>query len=930
MGILTNINNQFTVNSTGAIRFNDAYTFPTADGTANYILKTNGGGQISWVPDGGGGVTGSGSNGQVTFWTGTSSVSGDNDFFWDNTNKRLGIGMITPACVLNIEDSISTTYSPTGYAGTIANSMLYLNNTHGGSDTASLINFRTGSGDGLVGFVEAGGTNDADFIIQTDGGSNGIERFRILNNGYVGIGTALPPTLLSNTATRIGNADGLTTHLSGLNWGVNGQGYIAAFSNLATAAAQHNAGLLVELAGTDSTDKILDLESGGVNKIRVTGSGNLLMGNTVVNPASGFADQTGIGLKYSTTVPEIQVSSDSTAMQLGRTSTGGAGQILAMRAASVTVHSFNTDGVSLGTVVDIDQSSGVTILQLINRDTTLVDAGEIQNQIRFRGLYYSGSGSLLVESQIASGHELADGNGGSFLNFSTQTGGSAAVEQMRIDSVGNVGIGTTDPNVKLRIAGTQGNPATSGSTSTGFLSLYGTGSSHGLMMGVQNVSPFGSWIQAQDKSNHATNYNLLLNPNGGNVGIGLTNPSSTLTIESEAGKGTIELFAANAATTTNKIIFSEAILGDESFFIEHDGAGAGAANLLKIHGDGSGGTAGGITIQRDGNVGMGTDSPSTPLMVNRASNSNEPGIYYDVTGGGSGSVGIGSTAAFGPFIVGNTLPNGNVRGAYSASRMLFNGAGFSFQTSDETSGARVWDNRMKIEIGGNVGIGTTSFAPTVNLQLKMGNMGSGAVGEIFDAVDNVDNSRIIICGGGGGSPQFSMRHYSAAYGFDIWMDVTSTWDTYFDVRQSTSGFRWRNNTNSAGGEVDLMTLDGNAGAGTLTVKGDIVAYGSPSDKRLKENIKPIESALDKAMKLQGVTFNWKESDSILEIKEDIGFIAQDVQKVIPELVRENEDGMLSLRHQGITPILLEAIKELKAEIEELKQKPCNCNNCNCK
>jgi hypothetical protein len=79
------------------------------------------------------------------------------------------------------------------------------------------------------------------------------------------------------------------------------------------------------------------------------------------------------------------------------------------------------------------------------------------------------------------------------------------------------------------------------------------------------------------------------------------------------------------------------------------------------------------------------------------------------------------------------------------------------------------------------------------------------------------------------------------------------------------------------------------------------------------------------MRLQGVTFNWKKSDSILEIGEDIGFIAQDVQKVLPELVRENKSGEFSLRHQGITPILLEAIKELKVEIEELKLNKCNCN-----
>ena len=114
-------------------------------------------------------------------------------------------------------------------------------------------------------------------------------------------------------------------------------------------------------------------------------------------------------------------------------------------------------------------------------------------------------------------------------------------------------------------------------------------------------------------------------------------------------------------------------------------------------------------------------------------------------------------------------------------------------------------------------------------------------------------------------------------------------------------------------------------AGTWTVAADVVAYGSPSDKRLKENIKPIESALDKVMKLEGVTFDWiQKEDQILDIKEDIGFIAQDVQKVVPELVRENEDGMLSMRHQGVAPILLEAIKELKAEIEELKKYKCDC------
>ena len=121
----------------------------------------------------------------------------------------------------------------------------------------------------------------------------------------------------------------------------------------------------------------------------------------------------------------------------------------------------------------------------------------------------------------------------------------------------------------------------------------------------------------------------------------------------------------------------------------------------------------------------------------------------------------------------------------------------------------------------------------------------------------------------------------------------------------------------ARGGQKQMVLDG---PGTLTVAGDVVAYGSPSDISLKENIKPIKNPLGKIKKLKGVTFDWKQSNSILDIKEDYGFIAQDVQKIIPELVRKNENELLSMRHQGIIPILVEAIKELEARVKELENK----------
>lgn len=130
---------------------------------------------------------------------------------------------------------------------------------------------------------------------------------------------------------------------------------------------------------------------------------------------------------------------------------------------------------------------------------------------------------------------------------------------------------------------------------------------------------------------------------------------------------------------------------------------------------------------------------------------------------------------------------------------------------------------------GNVGIGTTTFASTSNLQLKMGNMGSGIVGEIFDAVDNADNSRIIVCGGGTGTPQFSMRHYSAGYGIDMWLNTSSPWDTYIDNRNAASGFIFRNNCNNDGGEDELMRItgSGNVGiGGSPTVSFEIAKAGA--------------------------------------------------------------------------------------------------------
>ena len=88
-------------------------------------------------------------------------------------------------------------------------------------------------------------------------------------------------------------------------------------------------------------------------------------------------------------------------------------------------------------------------------------------------------------------------------------------------------------------------------------------------------------------------------------------------------------------------------------------------------------------------------------------------------------------------------------------------------------------------------------------------------------------------------------------------------------------------------------------------------FNSTSDINLKENIKTIENSLNTIEQLRGVTFNWKENQ-----KPSLGVIAQEVQEILPELV--NNGTIKSVNYNGIIGVLIEAIKELKKEVEELK------------
>lgn len=107
-------------------------------------------------------------------------------------------------------------------------------------------------------------------------------------------------------------------------------------------------------------------------------------------------------------------------------------------------------------------------------------------------------------------------------------------------------------------------------------------------------------------------------------------------------------------------------------------------------------------------------------------------------------------------------------------------------------------------------------------------------------------------------------------------------------------------------------------ADTVNFNGDIVAYHS-SDKRLKTNILPIESALDKIDKLGGYTFDWIPTEEVHSNEgTDIGVIAQEIEEQFPELVTTRENGYKAVKYDKLVAVLLQGIKELRQEIRDCK------------
>lgn len=207
--------------------------------------------------------------------------------------------------------------------------------------------------------------------------------------------------------------------------------------------------------------------------------------------------------------------------------------------------------------------------------------------------------------------------------------------------------------------------------------------------------------------------------------------------------------------------------------------------------------------------------------------------------------------------------------------------------------ADVPTNSGEVWISGNVGFGTNNPQHQVHISTAAG--GNGAL-QVANEINIDDN-------GSASDPSYTWTNDE-----DIGM---------YRIGTNILGFA----TNSA--ERIRIDASGNVGIGVspsalLHVNGTAGnptgVWSTVSDARLKKDISPLKNALETVMKLQGVSFKWKDKSK--GDKLHYGFISQEVEKVLPEWVWADKDGYKWLEKEGAEAILVEAIKELQGIVSE--------------
>jgi hypothetical protein len=943
-------------------------------------------------------VAGTGTSGQVAFWNGTSSVTGDTGLVWDNTNKRLGISVASPSAKLEINGSTNATLlrlstatrdatfslDTNGYitvGGTLgafttlrsfANLFFagpgVIHNTNTGGGTGMKI-IGTGSTTGFLDLQATSGNGNSATHIKFLGGNNGAtEIARFLSSGNVLIGatsdngsrlqvTGTATISSSITANSFIKSGGTSSQFLKADGSVDSSTYLTT----GTAASTY-----VPYTGATGDVNL------GVNVLK---SNNVILdGDTSATGYLGFKQYSGAqggGLGYSSISATGLTKFYFRAYQTG-----------------ADVKSFNFDLASLTNLTErnytlpdangtLALTSNLTAYVPYTGATANVDLGT-HTLLAAKGTFSSSGSSDTVGITHSSGSGIAlnitkGGNGeGIYVNKSSGSGNAVTI------------VGTLNATTLVR----------NGGTSSQFLKADGSVDSTAYQAALTNpVTGTGTSNRIAKFNGTSTITDSIIYDNGTRVSIGAdvttTNrltvshsTSGSYAISAQASSGAHGIWSVVGATGE---IFRGQSSGGAYFFVDNSG-NTSVSGQLNVGGFGTTGFK--VNIDGTTNITGALSGTSATFSSTLSASSTTLTASANTYAGGAlrlnsftGGTSIYLTSSSGFF----ALSNGG-----TADHLLIASTGaatFSSSVTATSIGINTSTINAKLEVASGVPTSTeiqrwsyNNANANFSLRLKQ-DVSSGLVKHVFDLVNDgttyannlvLDRGNVGIgttaptfAGGGGlhinqGGTDTrlhltnSTTGSAATDGFELALVGN---DVYYDSKESSGAhlFYTANSPRMAitsGGNV-LINGTSNFGGGKLeityngqtqtaleiktthsdgnnirffnssnTVVGRIysdassTSYITSSDYRLKEDLKTIKG-LEIVNKIKVYDYKWKSED----IRMD-GVLAHELAEVLPYAVTGIKDGeqMQGVDYSKIVPVMVQAIKELKAKIETLENK----------
>lgn len=870
---------------------------------------------------------------------------------WNSSDNRVALGTATYLDVINILDSNGYvgigTSSPNSALTVQGDSGIILKNSDGTQALAITTSSNASNRNTAItlsGGVNSVNTNASSLFLGANSAAWGLTLASTGNyfTGNVGVGTTTPYGKLSvenGTAATVGLViKGASSQTGNLQEWTNNAGtvmskidkdgqfiFVNGGANL-TLSATGSGGVIYGYQSLsfsanngDSSKGILVLASGGNNIAKITGSYNSSTGkgDSILfqggswggNAVAGDVMFRG-GVAGSGTAGTIRFQDPAGTLDYMKIDvTGNVGIGTTTPFAKLSVHAINGDTNAILFAVASSTTSATTTHFVV---TNAGNVG-IGTESPLAKLQISGSSATVRVNDGGVGNpgfEIYSGgvkNGSLTSNTSNGDTTLYSIGKLIFTS-GNIGIGSTSPYANLSLQ-------TSSASAIGLL-IKATASQSGSIIETRS-SAGASVLSFTTPSDTAPNLTITDPINGGSAIIDLkTGATTRLRLTGSGGSGGGEIFSAGLINIFPQGATQQSFRFDISNSIPrlHGGrnSSSGLGNDLIIAGGETNDFQAGSLLLRGGNP------TNTGTAGNVKFQKSDGSVDYITVLNSNGFVGVGTTSPWAKLSVNN----------YSAGASTV-----PLFVIASSTGAGATSTAVFVSSTGNVGINTTN--PTNTLDVT----GNLRVTNTIYSLDQIDLNATL--------GMWSNNYNSNSAGGIRWTNGNEFYGTY-DLglaRNSAGVLRVTNGSTGMGNllvysigigttspsyllHVGSSTVSGivsrfENSSGTCDINPTTTSLSCSSDIKLKKNITTLTAgtSLEKILALNSVTFNWnKELDS--DTKHP-GFIAQEIEPILPELVTTNPDGLKSVSYTNFIPYLVQAIQELQKQINEMKTNVAN-------